>query len=295
MISLGIIMAGGQGSRLKPITNGVNKHLLPIYDKPMIYYPISTLMLMGIRKILIIVNKQDLASYKNLLGDGKKFGIKINFIIQKKSIGIPDAFRLCARKIYNKKFALILGDNFFFGQGLSEILNNVKNFNSGAAIFLKEVSKPQDFGIAVLKKNKITKIVEKPKKFISSQAITGLYLFDTNCLGISKKLKFSKRNELEITDVLNQYLNKKELIFYKLGRGTIWEDCGSIKSLQYLNNLVKNLEENGAFKIACLEEIALNKKYITPKNLAYLDLKIQSDYLKYINKIKKYNKKNENN
>lgn len=286
MISLGIIMAGGEGNRLKPITNGVNKHLLPIYDKPMIYYPISTLMLIGIKEILIIINKQDLANYKNLLGDGKKFGIKINFIVQKKSIGIPDAFRLCAQKIYNKKFVLILGDNFFFGQGLSEILNNIKKFSTGATIFLKEVSNPQDFGIAVLKNNKITKIVEKPKKFISNQAITGLYVFDTSCLEISKKLKFSKRNELEITDVLNQYLSKKKLSFYKLGRGTIWEDCGSIKSLQNLNNLVKNLEENGAFKIACLEEIALNKKYIIPKDLNYSDLKIQSDYFKYIKKVK---------
>lgn len=287
MISLGIIMAGGQGSRLRPITLAVNKHLLPIYDKPMIYYPLSTLMLAGIKKILIIINKQDLASFKKLLGNGKKLGIEINYIIQKKSLGIADVFGLCEKYIKNKKFALMLGDNFFFGQGLSELLANLQKINDGATIFLKEVNNPKDFGVAKISKNKITKIIEKPKKFISNYAITGLYIFDSNSLKIAKKIKKSKRNELEITDVIKIYLKRNKLNFYKLGRGTIWKDCGSTENLIYLNGLVKNLEEEGLFKIACLEEIAIKKKFISFNSLKLIDLKNKSPYYEYINQLKK--------
>ena len=206
MIKKGIILAGGKGTRMSPLTKAVNKHLLPIYDKPLIFYPLSILMLSKIKDILIIVNKGQLNQYKKILPNGNNLGIKITYKEQKNPIGLPDAFVLGEKFIGKSNIALILGDNFFYGQNLTKILNDCCKLSKGAKVLLHKVSKPELYGIAkVNNKNKITLIKEKPKKFFSDLAITGLYFFDNNVVKYSKTLKPSKRNEIEITDLLNKY------------------------------------------------------------------------------------------
>ena len=205
MIKKGIILAGGSGTRLSPLTKSVNKQLLPIHDKPMIFYPLSVMMLANIKKILMIVNPGQMNNFKSLLGDGSRYGIDITYKIQDKPRGLPDAFNLGKSFINNSSVALILGDNFFYGQSLTKKLEKSSNHKSGATIFLKEVSDPENYGIAKLKKNKIEKILEKPKKFISNYAITGLYFFDKNVSDLTAKLKKSSRGELEITDLIKEY------------------------------------------------------------------------------------------
>jgi glucose-1-phosphate thymidylyltransferase len=202
MISKGIILAGGYGTRLSPLTKAVNKQLLPIYDKPLIFYPLSVLMLANIKNILIIVNSKQTKHFKNLLGTGNRLGIKITYEEQKKPNGLPEAFKIGESFIKNDNVALILGDNFFYGQGLSGYLEKSKTFNEGALIFLKKVKNPQDYGVAYLKKDKIKNLIEKPKKFISDKAITGLYYFDNKVIKYAKQLAPSKRGETEITDLL---------------------------------------------------------------------------------------------
>ena len=208
MIKKGIILAGGFGTRLSPLTKSVNKQLLPVHDKPMIFYPLSVLMLANIRNILMIVNPGQINNFKNLLGNGSKFGINIQYKIQNKPKGLPDAFKLGKTFIKKDNVALILGDNFFYGQSLTKILENSSRHKSGATIFLKEVSKPENYGVAEIIKNKIKKIIEKPKKFVSKNAITGLYFFDNDVCNYVKKLKPSKRGELEITDLIKKYQKK---------------------------------------------------------------------------------------
>ncbi len=283
MIKKGIILAGGFGTRLSPLTKAVNKQLLPIHDKPMIFYPLSVLMLANIREILMITNPGQINNFKNLLGDGSRFGIKINYIIQNKPRGLPDAFNLGSSFISNDNIALILGDNFFYGQSLTKKLEKSALFKSGATIFLKEVNEPQNFGVAKIKNNKIEKIVEKPKKYISKSAITGLYFFDKNVVKFVKKLKPSKRNELEITDLINQYKKNRKLKFELIGRGAIWSDAGKIEDLNNVSNFVRSVEKVQGIKIACLEEIALSKKWIT-KNLITKNLKFygNNDYSNYL-------------
>ena len=212
MISKGIILAGGTGKRMSPLTKAVNKQLLPIYDKPLIFYPLSILMLSKIRDVLIIVNKGQIGQYKKLIKDGKNLGMKIAYQEQSKPRGLPDAFILGEKFIGNKNVAMILGDNFFYGQGLSENLKRCTKLKSGAKVLLHRVSHPDLFGVAkVNKKNKILKVIEKPKKQISKLAITGLYFFDKNVVKYSKTLKPSKRGELEIVDLLNIYKKKKQI------------------------------------------------------------------------------------
>ena len=203
MINKGIILAGGSGTRLSPLTKAVNKQLLPIYDKPLIFYPLSILMLSNIKNILIIVNPGQIENFKSLLGDGKRFGIKIQYKIQKKPRGLADAFILGKNFIKKDNVALILGDNFFYGQSLTDKLEKSLTHNKGARIFLKNVKKPENFGVAKIVNKRIKKIVEKPRKFISDYAITGLYFFDNEVVNYAKKLKPSKRGEIEITDILN--------------------------------------------------------------------------------------------
>ena len=209
MIKKGIILAGGKGTRMSPLTKAVNKQLLPIYDKPLIFYPLSILMLAKIKDILIIVNKGQLEQYKKIIPDGKKLGIKITYIEQDKPRGLPDAFILGEHFIKKQSVAMILGDNFFYGQSLSKMLNRCIKINKGAKVILHKVLDPEKFGVAKIKKNKILLIKEKPKQFVSNLAITGLYFFDNNVVKYSKQLKPSKRNELEITDLLNKYKKKK--------------------------------------------------------------------------------------
>ena len=268
MIKKGIILAGGHGTRMSPLTKAVNKHLLPIYDKPLIFYPLSFLMLAGIKDILIIVNKGKLAQFKKILPNGKNLGIKINYIEQKYPRGLPDAFLLGENFIGKDNIALILGDNFFYGQSLTKKLKECVKLNNGATVILHPVKNPSSYGVAnVNKKKKIKKIVEKPKKFFSNLAVTGLYFFDNKAIEYSKKLKPSKRKEIEIVDLLNKYKKKNKLSAEYLGRGAAWLDTGSIKNFYDTSAFVSALEERQGLKIACLEEIAFNNKWINKKNI----------------------------
>jgi len=284
MIKKGIVLAGGTGSRLNPLTKAVNKQLLPIHDKPMIFYPLSVLMLANIRNILMIVNPGQINNFQNLLGDGSRFGIKISFVTQDKPRGLPDAFNLGKKFIANDNVALILGDNFFYGQSLTKKLEKSSTFNSGCKIFLKDVNQPQNFGIAKIKNNKIEKIIEKPKKFISRSAISGLYFFDNNVTKFTENLRPSKRSELEITDLINFYKKRNKLKFELIGRGAIWSDAGQIEDLANVSNYVRSIEKVQGIKIACLEEIALSKKWITKReildNLKFYGNNEYSNYLK---------------
>ncbi len=285
MIKKGIILAGGHGTRMSPLTKAVNKQLLPIYDKPLIYYPLSVLMLAGIKDILIIVNKGQLPQFKKILQDGKRFGVKISYVEQTKPKGLPDAFILGEKFIQNDKVALILGDNFFYGQSLTKNLKNCVKLNSGCKILVHPVSKPELFGIASLNvNNKITGIKEKPKKSKSNLAITGLYFFDNNVIQMSKSLRPSKRNELEIVDLLNRYRKKNKLKAEFLGRGGAWLDTGSIEDFYNTSSFVSALENRQGFKIACLEEIALKYNWINKngikKAINFYGNCIYSNYLK---------------
>ena len=268
MIKKGIILAGGIGSRMSPLTKAVNKHLLPIYDKPVFFYPLSVLMLSGIRDILIIVSKGQQNQFKKVLPNGKNLGIKITYIEQKNPKGLPDAFLVGEKFINNSNVALILGDNFFYAQSLTKKLKECTKLNKGATVILHPVRNPSSYGTAsVNKKNKITKIIEKPKKIFSNLAVTGLYFFDNKVVNYSKKLRPSKRNELEIVDLLNKYKSNNKLTAQFLGRGGAWLDTGSINDFYDTSAFVSALENRQGLKIACLEEIALNNKWINKKNI----------------------------
>ena len=268
MIKKAIILAGGKGTRMSPLTKAVNKQLLPIYDKPLIFYPLSILMLAKIKDVLIIVNKGQLNQYKKILPDGKNLGMKISYKEQAEPKGLPDAFIIGEKFINNKNVALILGDNFFYGQNLTSKLLKCTKLKKGAKVILHKVLKPELFGVAKTNSNgKINFIKEKPKKFVSDQAITGLYFFDKKVVGYSKKLKPSKRKELEITDLLNIYKKKNQLSSDLLGRGGAWLDTGSIEDFYKTSAFVSAIENRQGFKIACLEEIALGNKWITKKNI----------------------------
>ena len=287
MINKAIILAGGMGTRMSPLTKAVNKQLLPIYDKPLIFYPLSILMLAKIKDILIIVNKGQLNQYKKILPDGKRLGINIVYKEQIYPKGLPDAFLLGEKFIDNKNVALILGDNFFYGQNLTSKLINCTKLKSGAKVILHKVIKPELFGVAKTSKSgKITTIKEKPKKYISDLAITGLYFFDKKVIEYAKKLKPSSRNELEITDLLKIYLKKKKLTSDILGRGGAWLDTGSIEDFYKTSAFVSAIENRQGFKIACLEEIAFNNNWIGKKEiLAAIQFYGKCDYTNYLKKL----------
>jgi glucose-1-phosphate thymidylyltransferase len=285
MIKKGIILAGGLGTRMSPLTKAINKQLLPIYDKPLIYYPISVLMLAGIKNILIVVNKGQVNQFRKILSNGKRFGINISYVEQSKPRGLPDAFILGEKFIGKDKIALILGDNFFYGQSLTLKLKNCIKLNSGCKILLHPVNKPELYGVAEMKnKNKISSIKEKPKKTKSNLAVTGLYFFDNKVINYSKTLKPSKRNELEIVDLLNKYKNKNKLTAEFLGRGGAWLDTGSIDDFYKTSSFVSALENRQGLKIACLEEIALNYNWIKKKDIkeavSFYGNCLYSNYLK---------------
>ena len=286
MIKKGIILAGGSGTRLSPLTKSVNKQLLPINDKPMIFYPLSIMMLSNIKKILMIVNPGQIDNFKNLLGNGSKYGIEISYKIQDKPRGLPDAFNLGKNFINKDNVALILGDNFFYGQSLTKKLEKSFTHKNGATIFLKEVSRPENYGVAKIKKNKIEKIIEKPKKFISNKAITGLYFFDKNVSEYTRKLKKSKRGEFEITDLIKEYKKKNKLKYELIGRGAIWSDAGKMEDLNNVSNYVRSVEKVQGLKIACLEEISLMKGWIN-KNKIKQNIKFYGncEYSEYLKKI----------
>ena len=287
MINKAIILAGGMGTRMSPLTKAVNKQLLPIYDKPLIFYPLSILMLAKIKDILIIVNKGQLSQYKKILPDGKRLGINITYKEQIYPKGLPDAFILGEKFIDNKNVALILGDNFFYGQNLTSKLINCTKLKNGAKVILHKVIKPELFGVAKTSRSgKITTIKEKPKKHFSDLAITGLYFFDRKVVEYAKKLKPSSRNELEITDLLKIYLKKKRLTSDILGRGGAWLDTGSIEDFYKTSAFVSTIENRQGFKIACIEEIAFNNNWIGKKEiLAAIQFYGKCDYTNYLKKL----------
>ena len=283
MIKKGIILAGGLGTRMSPITKSVNKQLLPIYDKPLIYYPLSVLMLAGIKDILIIVNKGQISQFKKILRNGENFGIKIQYKEQIKPNGLPEAFILGEKFINNENIALILGDNFFYAQSLTKTLQLATKLKVGAKVFLHPVSNPKLYGIATIKNKKILSLTEKPLKTKSNLAITGLYFFDKKAVEFSKMLKPSSRNELEIVDLLNKYKKRKQLKAEFLGRGGAWLDAGSIDDYHDTTSFVSAIQKRQGFKIACLEEIALRKKWINKKVLAEsIKFYGNCDYSKYL-------------
>ena len=278
----GIIMAGGLGSRLMPITKVINKHLLPVFNKPLIYYPISVLLLAGIKDILIITKEEDCSKFKKLLGDGSHLGIKISYKFQKKPGGIPEGILLSENFIGKNKFIFALGDNIFFGEEFSKILNNVKNFKKGCILFTSRVNDPKRFGILYKdKKNKLKKIIEKPKKPKNNLAVTGLYIYDYLAINYAKRLKKSKRKEKEITDLNNIYIKQKKAKEIELGRSFSWIDAGTHDAFLNASNLISIYEKRTNSQIGCLEEIAYKKKFINKKKLKEIinkskDLKVKN-------------------
>ena len=280
----GIILAGGSGTRLHPITLGISKQLLPIYDKPMIYYPLSTLMLAGIRDVLIISTEQDISFYKRLLGDGSNIGIHISYCIQPSPDGIAQAFILGERFIGNSNVCLVLGDNIFYGENLSKRLESAVSINHGATVFGYHVKNPEEFGVVDFDSNKKVKsIVEKPKKPKSNFAVTGLYFYDNDVVNIAKTLKPSSRGELEITSVNNYYLKKGNLSVELLGSGFAWLDTGSHESLIEAGQFVQTIQNRQGLKLACIEEIAYKNSWISTEKLVENGQKLsKTDYGKYI-------------
>ena len=288
MIKKGIILAGGIGTRMSPLTKAVNKQLLPLYNKPLIFYPLSILMLAKIKDILIIVNKGEIDQYKKLLPNGNNLGIKITYKEQSKPRGLPDAFILGENFIGKNNVAMILGDNFFYGQNLTQKLLDCTKIKSGAKILLHAVQKPELFGVAKIdhKNNKIIKIIEKPKNFFSNYAITGLYFFDNKVVNYAKTLKPSKRGELEIIDLLMKYKKNKKLSADFIGRGGAWLDTGSIEDYYKTSAFVQAVEKRQDVKIACLEEIAFLNKWINKKEIK-LQIKFYGncEYSNYLKKL----------
>ena len=287
MIKKGIILAGGKGTRMSPLTKAVNKQLLPIYDKPLIFYPLSILMLAKIKDILIIVNKGQLDQYKKILPNGNNLGIKINYLEQNEPRGLPDAFVIGEKFIGKENVAMILGDNFFYGQSLSKLLLKNTKLKNGARVVLHKVLKPELFGVAKTNnQNMIIKIKEKPKKFFSNLAITGLYFFDNNVVKYAKKLKPSARGEVEIVDLLNFYKSKNQLYADLIGRGGAWLDTGSMDDFYKTSTFVSSIENQQGLKIACLEEIAFNNKWINKSHLKQsMKFYGNCDYSKYLAKL----------
>lgn len=287
MARKGIILAGGAGTRLHPLTQVISKQLLPIYNKPLIYYPVSTLMLAGIHDILIITTPYDCDSFKKLLGTGEQWGLKLSYAIQKEPAGLAQAFLIGEDFIDGDSVALILGDNIFYGQGFSEILKAFNGHNKGAAVFGCHVEDPSRYGVAEFDKSgKLTAIIEKPQTPPSSVAITGLYLYDNTVVEKAKSLKPSLRGELEITDLNNIYLQENELNLIPLGRGYAWFDTGTFDSMLEAAQFIKTIESRQNLMIGCIEEIAYRKGYIDKDQLHTLIKKMgQSSFAKYLQSI----------
>lgn len=280
----GIILAGGKGTRLYPSTISVSKQLLPIYDKPLIYYPLSVLMLAGIRDILIISTPDATPSYRELLGDGKDIGININYAIQQSPRGLAEAFIIGEEFIGKDSVCLILGDNVFYGQGFSKILNFVKERKFGATIFGYPVKNPKEFGVVEFdENNRVISIEEKPSNPKSNYAVPGLYFYDNRVIEIAKRIKPSERGEIEITAINNEYLRLNELHVEVLGRGMAWLDTGTPKGMYKASGFVKTVQEMQGFYVSCIEEIAWRKGFITTEQLNKLGKKLeQTEYGQYL-------------
>ena len=292
----GIILAGGSGTRLQPLTNAISKQLLPVYDKPMIHYPLAVLMNFGISEILIISTPRDLPIIEKLLGDGSELGLKLSYIVQEQPKGIAEAFILGAEFVDESPVCLILGDNVFYGseilgEALSPEFNEALNLKTGAHVLAYRVSDPERYGIVELDKetNKAISIEEKPKKPRSNWAVTGLYFYDGKVCDMAKKLKPSDRGELEITDINKEYMQQSQLKVIKVGRGFAWLDAGTPDSLMEAGKFVQTIEHRQGLKIACLEEIALRKNFISTDKFRKLmkNYSSKSDYYKYLNSVLK--------
>ena len=285
----GIVLAGGSGTRLYPITKVISKQLLPVYDKPMIYYSLSTLMLSGIRDILIISTPNDIDSYKNLLLDGSQFGINISYKIQPSPDGLAQAFILGEEFIEDQDVALVLGDNIFYGSGFSDILKRSVDYvkNEGKAkIFGYSVKDPERYGVVDFDDNgQVLSIEEKPKKPKSNYAVVGLYYYPNNVIEIAKNVKPSKRGELEITSINSHYMTAENLNVQILGRGFAWLDTGTVDSINNASNYIRTIEERQGYKIACLEEIAYLNNFIDENQLVQLIQKLPNDYANYLRRL----------
>ena len=280
----GIILAGGSGTRLYPLTQIVSKQLLPIYDKPMIYYPLSVLMLAGIREILIISTPKDINKFEQMLGDGSKYGITLSYTVQPYPEGIAQAFIIAEEFIGNDNVALILGDNIFYGHGLTELLEKAVKKTRGATVFGYYVNDPERFGVVEFDSKKhVINIMEKPKEPKSNYAVTGLYFYDKRVIEIAKTIKPSSRGELEITDINKEYLKMGELEVELLGRGYAWLDTGTHESLLEAAQFIETIEKRQSLKVACLEEIAFKKKYITKQQLLKIANSVkENQYSRYL-------------
>ena len=269
MNTKGIVLAGGSGTRLYPITKGISKQLLPIYDKPMIYYPLSVLMLAGIREVLIISTPNDIEGFKRLLGDGQELGIDISYAVQPSPDGLAQAFIIGEEFIGDSNVCLVLGDNIFYGQGFTPLLRQAVNRQKGATVFGYQVKDPERFGVVAFDEDKrAISIEEKPLKPKSNYAVTGLYFYDNDVIEIAKKVKPSERGEVEITTVNQMYMERGDLNVELLGRGFAWLDTGTHESLLEAAQFVETIEKRQGYKVACLEEIALNNGWLTKQQVA---------------------------
>ncbi|MBO6303553.1 MAG: glucose-1-phosphate thymidylyltransferase RfbA [Selenomonadaceae bacterium] len=284
MMKKGIVLAGGSGTRLYPITRGTSKQLMPVYDKPMIYYPISTLMLAGIREMLIITTPDDSENFKRLLGDGSQWGLDLHYAVQEKPRGLADAFLVGEKFLNGSSAALVLGDNIFYGEGFEELTHNAANREDGATVFAYYVKHPSRYGVVEFDENgKAISLEEKPQKPRSNYAVTGLYFYDNDIVDIAKTIKPSARGEIEITDINKHYLKENKLSVEKMGKGYAWLDTGTHDSLLSAATFVQTIQARQGLKIACLEEIAYKLKYITADDVLKLAAPLsKNDYGLYL-------------